>query len=118
MIAVHGLHGDREDTWTTNRIGDDQGRNWLKDLLQKHYPGSRILAFGYDASATRAGILTMGGIREKALQLLDDLIQLRQASDPVRAMSCPRYRIGLSESARELIWPNPECLSSTSIHRS
>lgn len=117
MIAVHGLHGDREGTWTTNRIGDEPGRNWLKDPLHKHYPGSRILAFGYDASATRAGILTMGGIREKALQLLDDLIQLRQASDPVRPMSCPRQRIGLSKSAKELTWPNPEHLSSTSIHR-
>jgi hypothetical protein len=56
-----------------------------------------MLTFGYDASATRTGISTMAAIREKALQLLDALVELRKASDPVRAMSCPRFRTTIAE---------------------
>jgi hypothetical protein len=85
VVAVHGLYGDREDTWTTDGTDDVPGSNWLKDQIYESYPSSRILTFGYNASDTRAGISTMAGIRKKALQLLDDLVELRKASSPVRA---------------------------------
>jgi hypothetical protein len=118
VVAVHGLHGGREDTWRTDGTDNAPGSNWLKDQIYESYPASRILTFGYDASNTRAGISTMAGIREKALQLLDDLVELRKASDPVRAISYPRYLTGLPASGRELMCPDPGYLSSTSIYRS
>jgi hypothetical protein len=105
VVAVHGLYGGREDTWTTAATDDMPGSNWLKDQIHKHHPASRILTFGYDASNTRAGIATMAGISAKAFQLLDVLVELRKASDPVRVMSCPRSRTTFSESGRELMCP-------------
>ena len=87
VVAVHGLHGNREDTWTTDGKDDTPGSNWLKDRIFERHPGSRILAFGYDLSKTRQRISAMAGIMEKALHLLDDLVELRRVSDPVRAMT-------------------------------
>jgi hypothetical protein len=66
-------------------------RNRLKEHISQFYPKCRILTFGYDASITRAGISTIAGIKEKALQLLDDLIEMREASQSVRAMFYRRY---------------------------
>jgi hypothetical protein len=80
IVAVHGLNGHRESTWTAG------GSNCLKDKIHEHYPRSRILSFGYDASASRAGISTLQGIREMAKDLLGDLVRLRKPSDPVRTI--------------------------------
>jgi hypothetical protein len=44
------------------------------------------MTFGYDTTDTRAGIATRMGIREKAVQLLDDLLELRKTSDMVSTM--------------------------------
>lgn len=79
-MAVHGLHGDRDSTWTTD---DTPGGNWLKDHMDEWNSGSRILSFGYDGSSP--SVLTMAGIREEAVRLLDDLVELRKVSGSVRA---------------------------------
>ncbi|CAG7850628.1 SubName: Full=Related to kinesin light chain {ECO:0000313/EMBL:CCA75937.1} [Serendipita indica DSM 11827] len=44
IVAIHGLQGHREKTWTT-----DDGHLWLRDLLPVDIPNARILAYGYDA---------------------------------------------------------------------
>ncbi|CCA76332.1 related to kinesin light chain, partial [Serendipita indica DSM 11827] len=44
IIAIHGLGGHREVTWTT-----DNGILWLRDLLPSDLPRARILSYGYDA---------------------------------------------------------------------
>jgi hypothetical protein len=97
VVAVHGICGDRENTWTTNGTNDELGCNWLKDRIYNDYPRSRILTFGYDVSNTGKGIYTMTRIREKALQLLDDLVELRKGLNPVCALSYPRFRNTLLE---------------------
>lgn len=51
--------------------------------MPKWYSGPRIMSFGYDASST--SILTMAGIKEEAVRLLDDLVELRKGSSSVRA---------------------------------
>lgn len=44
IVAVHGLNGHRENTWTANNI------NWLRDFLPSDIPNARILTWGYDAN--------------------------------------------------------------------
>ncbi|CAN9334975.1 unnamed protein product, partial [Alternaria alternata] len=45
IVAVHGLNGHREKTWTTSG-----GVNWLRELLPHDLPNARILSWGYDAN--------------------------------------------------------------------
>ncbi|RDL42485.1 uncharacterized protein BP5553_02464 [Venustampulla echinocandica] len=84
VVAVHGLSGNRDSTWMEDGEEGNQGKNWLIDTLHSYYeyPKSRILTFGYDTSHAVAGIYTIGGIRKKALQLLDDLVELRKTLEP------------------------------------
>jgi len=44
IIALHGLTGNRETTWTVA----ESGVNWLRDFLPD-LPGARVLTFGYDS---------------------------------------------------------------------
>ena len=45
IVLVHGLHGDREKTWTKN-LGNDS-ICWPKDLLPSDVKKTRVLTFGY-----------------------------------------------------------------------
>ncbi|CCA74555.1 related to kinesin light chain [Serendipita indica DSM 11827] len=44
IVAIHGLQGHREKSWTTK-----DGTLWLRDLLPSDLPNARILSYGYDA---------------------------------------------------------------------
>lgn len=46
IVAIHGLQGHRERTWTT-----DQGSLWLRDFLPTDLSNARVLTYGYDADA-------------------------------------------------------------------
>lgn len=46
IVAVHGLGGDWEETWTdtaTNKM-------WLRDSVPKQWPNARVMSFGYDSN--------------------------------------------------------------------
>jgi hypothetical protein len=43
IVAIHGLDGHREKSWTVNEV------NWLRDLLSTDIPNARIMSWGYDA---------------------------------------------------------------------
>ncbi len=45
IVAVHGLGGHHERTWT-----HESGHNWLRDSLPLQIPGARIFSYGYDSS--------------------------------------------------------------------
>ncbi|OAA58654.1 hypothetical protein LEL_10876 [Akanthomyces lecanii RCEF 1005] len=45
VVALHGLNGHREKTWTA-----ENGTNWLRHLLPDDLPRARILCWGYDAN--------------------------------------------------------------------
>ncbi|TGJ82981.1 hypothetical protein E0Z10_g5803 [Xylaria hypoxylon] len=45
IVAIHGLNGYREKTWTAAN-----GVHWLRDLLPKDLHGIRVLTWGYDAN--------------------------------------------------------------------
>ncbi|KAJ5216450.1 uncharacterized protein N7498_002857 [Penicillium cinerascens] len=52
IVAVHGLNGHRDTTWTAAN-----GKNWLSDFLPKDIPNSRIWSWGYDANThSRFGV--------------------------------------------------------------
>lgn len=87
VVAVHGLYGDRENTWTTDGRNNGPGSNWLKDKIHKDYPTSRVLSVGYGANDISVGMSTMADIRKMALRLLDGLVQQRESLNPVRTMS-------------------------------
>ena len=44
ILAVHGVNGHREETWT-----GDEGILWPRDLLPSQLPNARISAWGYDS---------------------------------------------------------------------
>ena len=44
IVAVHGLDGHRENTWTA-----ENGVLWLKTLLFEDLPKARVYTYGYDS---------------------------------------------------------------------
>jgi hypothetical protein len=45
-VAVHGLGGDWEQTWTDPLTG----KCWLRDFLPDQFPNSRTMSYGYDSA--------------------------------------------------------------------
>ena len=45
VIAIHGLNGHSERSWTHK----PSGVFWLRDLLNHDLPGARIYTYGYDS---------------------------------------------------------------------
>ncbi|KAF3807774.1 Protein SERAC1, partial [Colletotrichum gloeosporioides] len=64
IVAVHGLGGDWEGTWTSN------GRLWLRDFVPSQLPSARVWSFGYDSSILSQ---TVADINDVAISLLDSL---------------------------------------------
>ncbi|KAF8855271.1 hypothetical protein BDZ45DRAFT_507816 [Acephala macrosclerotiorum] len=78
LVAVHGLYGDPRETWTA----DGESNTWLEKNVHETYPNSRVMTFGYSNEVSRKGIATRISIREKALQLLEELLELRKGLQP------------------------------------
>ncbi|KAI9793748.1 MAG: hypothetical protein M1833_000694 [Piccolia ochrophora] len=89
IVAVHGLYGDRLDTWKyeEKEKGEEDkppssSWNWLEEGFSAEGPSPRVLTFGYDASLSSNGIATAAGVEEKALHLLDALVECRKSIPP------------------------------------
>ena len=84
VVAVHGIYGDSRNSWMTDEMDNHPRASWLEQIHRDN-PSSRVMTFGYDATHTGTGLYTMSRIRDRALQLLDDLIKLRGGKnrDPV-----------------------------------
>jgi hypothetical protein len=74
IIAIHGLNGDREQTFTT-RSG---GVNWLRDLLPLDIPNARILTYGYDSRTHGFSRKTKEKLYDHSIQLLESLQAVRE----------------------------------------
>ena len=72
IVAVHGLNGHREKTWTVN------GVNWLRDLLPADIPNARILSWGYDASTHGTSPISAQYLYDHARTLVSDLCLKRR----------------------------------------
>ncbi|RDW89219.1 hypothetical protein BP6252_01251 [Coleophoma cylindrospora] len=77
IVALHGLNGHYQRTWTwTAKTSDGTKVNWLEDLLPAQIPNARVLSFGYDSAVQFSK--SVSGISEFAEQLLNELIAQRE----------------------------------------
>ncbi|EON63595.1 hypothetical protein W97_02823 [Coniosporium apollinis CBS 100218] len=72
IIAVHGLLGDWEHTWTD----EGSGNLWLRDFLPSTVPSARIWSYGYDSSIVFSQ--SINEIDVEARSLLDRLQGVRE----------------------------------------
>jgi hypothetical protein len=72
VVAVHGLGGDWERTWTDI----PSGKNWLRDFLPNQFPNSRVMSFGYDSASALS--TAVSDIDDAARSLIDRLDGERQ----------------------------------------
>ncbi|KAJ2997857.1 hypothetical protein NUW58_g514 [Xylaria curta] len=78
IVAVHGLNGHREKTWTAAN-----GVHWLRDLLPKDLPGVRVLTWGYDVNTHSSGRVSCQYLYDHALELVSDLTRKRKLTESV-----------------------------------
>jgi hypothetical protein len=69
ICFVHGLTGDRENTWTAHGHSEP----WPKTLLPPKLNKSRIITYGYDAYVVRKGVASSNRLLDHATNLLHDL---------------------------------------------
>lgn len=76
-MAVHGLSGDWESTWTD----PDSGKLWLRDFLPLQFPSLklRIWSFGYDSATAFTN--SVADIDDAAKALVDALDGERQENN-------------------------------------
>ena len=82
IVAVHGLDGHRERTWTFE--SGSHNVLWLRDLLPAEIPNARIWTWGYDSrthSRSHQDHLTIKTLYDHGRQLVIDLDIERRASN-------------------------------------
>ena len=67
LVAIHGLKGHYDETWTDKNTT----QNWLRDFLPTQAPQLRIISWGYNSQVL--GSTSMGNITTFAQSLLVDL---------------------------------------------
>ncbi|KFA76937.1 hypothetical protein S40288_10344, partial [Stachybotrys chartarum IBT 40288] len=76
IVAVHGLNGHRQKTWTaTNNV------HWLRDLLPHDLPRARIMSWGYDANTHDSSRVSCQYLYDYARNLVSDLCLKRQLTN-------------------------------------
>ncbi|KAI1173201.1 hypothetical protein F4777DRAFT_558875 [Nemania sp. FL0916] len=73
IVAVHGLNGHREKTWTAAN-----GVHWLRDLLPQNLPGLRVMTWGYDANTHSSRQVNFQYMFQHAEQLVSELTARRK----------------------------------------
>ncbi|KAH8702665.1 hypothetical protein GQ44DRAFT_51434 [Phaeosphaeriaceae sp. PMI808] len=76
IVAVHGLNGHCEKTWTASN-----GVNWLRDLLPQDLPSARIFSWGYDANTHSSSRVSCHYLFNHAQSLVSDLCLERQVTE-------------------------------------
>ncbi|KAJ1338605.1 nephrocystin-3 [Microdochium nivale] len=76
IVALHGLNGHRQKTWTAKN-----GVHWLRDLLPEDLTQARILCWGYDANTHAANRVSWQYLYDHAKSLVSDLCSERQLSN-------------------------------------
>jgi hypothetical protein len=84
IVAVHGLGGHYEDTWTWKpaKGKDATPCNWVKDLLPADVSNARIMSFGYDSAV--AFSKSIGDISIFGEQLLQFILLKRESEQQKR----------------------------------
>jgi hypothetical protein len=76
IVAIHGLNGHREKTWTA-----ENDTNWLRHLLPDDAPRARILSWGYDANTHAASGTSSLLLYDHARTLVSDLCRKRKLTN-------------------------------------
>jgi hypothetical protein len=76
IVAVHGLNGHRDKTWTA-----PNGVHWLRDLLTNDIPNARILCWGYDANTYGNSRVSCQYLYDHAISLVSDLCLERRLTN-------------------------------------
>lgn len=84
IVAVHGLHGNREKTWTA-----DNDVLWLQALLPKEIPNARVLTYGYDSRTRSSEHLTHQTLYGHSMSLISALSLYRRRTK----VSVPVFRV-------------------------
>lgn len=72
VVALHGLNGHAFDTWKYRSSSDsDDCFMWLRDSLPEHFPGARVLTYGYNANVLSD--ISTGRLRTFAETFLEKL---------------------------------------------
>ncbi|KAF8513448.1 P-loop containing nucleoside triphosphate hydrolase protein, partial [Hysterangium stoloniferum] len=79
IIAIHGLDGHREASWTALN-----GKLWLRDFLPKDVPCARILTYGYDAYTQNTATSSTQTLDSHAESFLARLSAFRKRSDTTK----------------------------------
>lgn len=74
IVAVHGLNGDWETTWTDTITG----KMWLRDFVPIQWPNARVMSFGYDSAVTLSN--SKADIDDSASDLINRLDDERQSN--------------------------------------
>ncbi|CCA74747.1 hypothetical protein PIIN_08705, partial [Serendipita indica DSM 11827] len=106
IVAIHGLQGHREKTWTT----DDQ-IYWLRDLLPSDLPNVRILSYGYDADTRSHECVSTQTISRHADGLANALARIRKDA-PRRPIIFIAHNIGGIILKRALVICHNQSLES------
>jgi pimeloyl-ACP methyl ester carboxylesterase len=77
ICFVHGLTGNREDTWTAN----GERTSWPEALLPSRLQKARILTYGYDAYVLRKTVASSNRLIDHSTNLLNDLAAERASND-------------------------------------
>lgn len=67
IVAVHGLGGDWEETWTD----PDSDRLWLRDFVPEQFSDLRFRAWSYGYDSTTALSKTVAETDDAAIALVD-----------------------------------------------
>jgi len=59
----------------------------MREQIHKPHKDAQVWTYGYDASMNRTGIATRTGIRQKAFDLLEVLVEMRKKWEAVRELS-------------------------------
>ncbi|ORY03567.1 hypothetical protein BCR34DRAFT_573448 [Clohesyomyces aquaticus] len=80
IVFVHGLHGNKENTWTATT--KDGKVFWPRDLLTQDIKNARIFTWGYDSHITHFWSKTSAGnVDTHAKNLCADLSSRREFTD-------------------------------------
>ena len=87
IVALHGLNGHRETTWTFEGKGKSKDVLWLRNLLPSIIPNARIWTWGYDSrtrSKSHGEQLTIKSLYDHGRELVFELDGERRASNSHR----------------------------------
>jgi hypothetical protein len=86
IVAIHGLNGDREATWTATT--DDGDKLWLRDFLPNNIENASILTYGYDAYAHGRDLFCQQTLNGHARDFVAKLSLYRKSRKGVNSTVC------------------------------